>query len=231
MVTTVTIDKLPPLPPLAGGEACVALGGGVMGTLTPVMLKQWLQSSGMAFVGAVTAPTAPLGDASTAVATTAFVTNSHNSMQFLAAGSFTVPAGVTKILVYSADGGTGGNGGGTGTAGTAGGITSIVGLMPAATGVASYTVVPGTVYPVTVGVGGTGGTGGTGVDLLGNAVTGGAGGAGGAVGQKGSAGTAGTSGAAIAAGGAVGAAGAAGSTAVAGSGGGGGGGGYLVIQW
>jgi len=84
---------------------------------------------------------------------TSFVTSANNGcfsnwQLFTANGTFTVPAGVTKIKVFVYGGGAGGGygsvsgGGGGGAGGYAEGI---------------YTVVPGTPYTVTIGSGGAGG--------------------------------------------------------------------------
>lgn len=79
---------------------------------------------------------------------------SNREKMFTSSGSWTCPAGITQIYVDAAAGGGGGAvqnstniaGGGGGGGGDA--------LIDAA-----YTVVPGTVYPVTIGGGGAAGTG------------------------------------------------------------------------
>ena len=87
---------------------------------------------------------------------------------FTSSGSWTCPAGVTKIKIYGRPGAGGGGGGGAGGtgfvgnpggggggggAGRPGGSASIV--------QAHVDVTPGTTYTITVGTGGLGGTGGT----------------------------------------------------------------------
>ena len=78
-----------------------------------------------------------------------------NCQAFTSNGTFTVPAGVTKIKVIVIGGGAGGGGGGAnGLAGGGGGAGGY------AEGI--FTVVPATNYAVTIGGGGTGGTAGGG---------------------------------------------------------------------
>ena len=74
---------------------------------------------------------------------------------FTASGSWTCPAGITKVLL---DGSGGGGGGACGASSAAngnggGGAASVTGQL--------ITVVPGTVYTITVGNGGAGGTSST----------------------------------------------------------------------
>ena len=104
-----------------------------------------------AFTGVPTAPTAASGTATTQLATTAFVSaavgtvlSGFSNMQvFTSSGTFTVPAGVTKVKVTVVGGGGGGSittaGGGGGAA-----IKIISGLTPGGT------------VAVTVGLGGAG---------------------------------------------------------------------------
>lgn len=108
-----------------------------------------------AFTGTPTAPTAASGTANTQIATTAFVSaavgtvlSGFSNMQvFTSSGTFTVPAGVTKVKVTVVGGGGGGSSyggyGGAGGGGTA--IRIISGLTPGGT------------VSVTVGGGGAGG--------------------------------------------------------------------------
>lgn len=115
-----------------------------------------------ALTGVPTAPTAALGTSTTQVATTEFVGAAVAGMargqqQFLASGTFTVPAGVTEVYLTGIAGG-GGGGGSDGTSsysGLAGG--GGYGLLTLRKKV---TVVPGTDYVVTVGAGGAGGAAG-----------------------------------------------------------------------
>ena len=72
---------------------------------------------------------------------------------FSSSGTFTAPAGVTKVFVTLFGGGGGGGGGGFSTGGAGGGGAYPDYLHP-------YTVVPGNGYAVVVGAGGTGGAGG-----------------------------------------------------------------------
>lgn len=98
---------------------------------------------------------------------------------FTSSGTWTCPAGVTKILIRGRPGSAGGGGGGAGglgfvgnpgggggggAAGRPGGSSSVV--------EAYINVTPGTTYTVTVGAGGAGGTGG----VAGNGTSGGNGG-------------------------------------------------------
>jgi len=78
--------------------------------------------------------------------------------EFTSNGSWTAPAGVTRILIYGMGGGAGGNGGTQGTAGAggAGGQGGAgVSLLPYV-----VTVVPNTTYSITIGTGGAGAPGG-----------------------------------------------------------------------
>lgn len=89
---------------------------------------------------------------------------------FSSNGSFTVPAGVSKVYVTASGGGKGGTGG-TGGQGTytgspkgggfggSGGIGGSDGVLVAKK---ELTVTPGQVIPVTIGLGGAGGSGGIG---------------------------------------------------------------------
>ena len=116
---------------------------------------------------------------------------------FLASGTFTVPAGITKLMVTAFGGGGGGGGQGT-TSSTTGGRGGVCGG-----GTASISgLIPGASITVTVGAGGAGGnsagtgiTGGNGGNTtFGTYVTagGGGGGQGGQVGSVGVAGSLGT---------------------------------------
>lgn len=98
-----------------------------------------------------------------------------NRKVFTSDGNFTVPAGVTKLVLFGMGGGQGGNGGAAGYpffgigggAGRAGGIGTC--LLPTV-----VDVVPNTTYSVTIGQGGAGGAGGT--SFGGSGSTGGSGG-------------------------------------------------------
>lgn len=88
--------------------------------------------------------------ANTAIAGTSAV----GSIQiFTSSGSWTAPAGVTKVKATVVGGGGGGNGGSAPnpTSGGAGGVA-----------IGVYTVVPGTTYNIVIGSGGTGVSGGNG---------------------------------------------------------------------
>jgi hypothetical protein len=109
--------------------------------------------------GTPTAPTATTGTNTTQVATTAFVRQElagfsgggglpTNSQTFTSSGTFTVPTGVTKVMVF-AHGGGGGGGGGYGTASGGGGG---VGFIPQI-----IDVTPGQAMAVIIGSGGAGG--------------------------------------------------------------------------
>lgn len=109
-----------------------------------------------AFTGVPTAPTAASGTATTQLATTAFVSaavgtvlSGFSNMQvFTSSGTFTVPAGVTKVKVTVVGAGGGGS---TTTSGGGGGaaIKIVSGLTPGGT------------VAVTVGTGGAGRAAGT----------------------------------------------------------------------
>ena len=81
-----------------------------------------------------------------------------NSQTFTASGTFTVPANVTRILVYVARAGGGGSGGGKGstTGGDGGGGGASVFSSPI-----WINTTPGSTFTVIIGAGGAGGAGGT----------------------------------------------------------------------
>lgn len=83
----------------------------------------------------------------------------HGDQIFTSSGTFTAPAGVTKVYVSLVGGGGGGAGTAdpTGSGSPGGGGGGAILNRP-------YTVVPGNSYTVTIGAGGTGGTGGAGTD-------------------------------------------------------------------
>ena len=83
----------------------------------------------------------------------------HGTQTFTSDGTFTVPAGVTKILVTAFGGGGGGDSYDIG--GGQGGDRVIK---------KAYSVAPGTVIPITIGTGGAEGTDG-GATVVGNLVT------------------------------------------------------------
>jgi len=73
---------------------------------------------------------------------------------FTSSGTFTVPAGVTKVYVSMCGGGGGGGGGGSNRKGGPGGGAGAYFKKP-------VTVTPGATYTITVGAGGAGGAGST----------------------------------------------------------------------
>ena len=81
----------------------------------------------------------------------------HGTQTFTSNGTFTVPAGVTKILVTA----FGGGGGGSGAAGGGGGERIIK---------KAYSVTPGTAISIKIGVGGTDAVAG-GSTVIGSLVT------------------------------------------------------------
>lgn len=108
-----------------------------------------------ALTGVPTVPTASPGTNTTQAASTAFVENAAGipgrTALFTSSGSWTAPAGITSILVSAAAGGGGGsgsNGTTNGGEGGGGGQAVISDLL---------TVVPGTVYTITIGAAGAAG--------------------------------------------------------------------------
>lgn len=113
--------------------------------------------------GNPTAPTPATGDNDTSIATTAFVMYAvrnqlpNNSQTFTASGTFTVPAGVTRVMVMGCGGGGGGGGATAGStnyihyAGGGGGSEIPATIVP---------VSPLQAITVTVGAGGAGGAAG-----------------------------------------------------------------------
>jgi hypothetical protein len=85
--------------------------------------------------------------------------NYSNSQVFNTSGTFTVPAGITRVAVLCIAGGGGGGGGGKGSSGSAtggsGGGGGVVSFLDA------ISVTPAATISVTVGSGGAGGTGAT----------------------------------------------------------------------
>lgn len=96
-----------------------------------------------------------------------------NSQTFTASGTFTVPAGVTKLLVYMAGSGGGGGGGGGTTTSKGGGVGG-GGASASYQAPIIIPVTPSTTISVTIGAGGSGGAGGSS-----SATAGGSGGTGG----------------------------------------------------
>ncbi len=92
--------------------------------------------------------------------------SSTNLVEITSTQSWTAPAGVTRVIVHACGGGAGGSGGGGGgggsttTAASGGGSSHNGGSAYIVT--TTFTVVPGTVYSITIGAGGTGGAGGAG---------------------------------------------------------------------
>jgi len=81
-------------------------------------------------------------------------------VEFSSSGTWTVPSGVTKIIVIAVGGGGGGGGGGTSAGGEGG--------YPGNSTVVLLTVSPGETLTITIGAGGAGGapTGGNGGDTV-----------------------------------------------------------------
>jgi hypothetical protein len=132
-----------------------------------------LTATNISFNVTPTAPTATAGDNSTKLATTAFVASvgkvPQNSQTFVSSGTFTVPAGITQIIVVGSHAGAGGGGGGGG--GSGGGDGGGGGPSIFASPII-MSVSPSQQFTVTIGAGGSGGT-------AGNSSAGGAGGVGG----------------------------------------------------
>lgn len=133
----------------------------VANMLTSGTLSFFAQNESPAFTGTPTAPTPTTGDSTTKLATTAFVAaRAPNMARFTTSGSWTCPAGVTTAYLSGCAAGAGGGGGGgsigsgasSGAGGGGGGGASVI-KQP-------VTVVPGTVYTITIGSGGVGGNGG-----------------------------------------------------------------------
>jgi len=81
--------------------------------------------------------------------------------RFTADGSFTVPAGVTRLWISGVAGGGGGGGGGSNNAANSIGQSGGGGGSGQAVFKKGVIVVPGQVIPITIGLGGAGGAGGT----------------------------------------------------------------------
>ncbi len=128
------------------------------------------QANGGNVTGTLTVPTATAGGQATPFSQTL-----NRLAAFTSSGNFTVPQGVTTIIVSACAGGGGGGGGG-GTVGTTSGVGG-GGGGGAGCGQSAlkqvYAVTPGQTIPITVGGGGNGGA---------------AGGSGGGNGQQGTAG-------------------------------------------
>lgn len=121
------------------------------------------------FTGTPSLPTGTIavtqtaGDNSTKVATTAFAMGAgglpRNSQTFTSSGTFTVPAGVTQIMVQVAHAGAGGGGGGSssgsGNGGDGGGGAASVFGTPKL-----LSVTPAQQLTLVIGAGGAGGIGG-----------------------------------------------------------------------
>lgn len=82
--------------------------------------------------------------------------------EFLSNGTWTCPAGVTRILIWGMGGGSGGAGGGRGSV-IGSSLLSFGGVGGTGVSLQPYviTVVPNTTYTITIGAGGSGGAGGT----------------------------------------------------------------------
>lgn len=124
-----------------------------------------------AFTGTPTAPTAASGTANTQIATTAFVSSAVSavpsgqiqSQVFAATGTWTAPAGVTRVRATVVGGGGGAAANNNDDRFAQGGYGGY--------GVGVYTVVPSTTYTITVGAGGNGSTLGGGSGGLGTSGT------------------------------------------------------------
>jgi hypothetical protein len=160
---------------------------------TGLALKAPLASP--ALTGTPTAPTQAAGDASTKIATTAYVDNARaiGYLFLTGSGNFTVPAGITQIVVTCIGGG-GGGGGCSATASRAGGGGGGGGITKTI-----LTVTPGQVIAYSCGTGGPGAAAGSNAGTAGNnttftgATTAGGGGGGGASTPGGAGGAMGTS--------------------------------------
>ena len=127
-----------------------------------------------ALTGTPTAPTATAGDNSTKISTTAFVASAlslggkvpNNSQTFTSSGTFTVPTGVTSIMIVGshAGAGAGGAGGGSTSGGDGGGGAASVFSAPKI-----LSVTPSQTIVITLGAGGAGGAGGVGTSGVGGA--------------------------------------------------------------
>ncbi len=92
--------------------------------------------------------------------------SSTNIVEITSTQNWTAPSGVTRVIVHASGGGAGGGGGGGGgggsttTAASGGGSSHNGGSAYLVT--TTFSVIPGTVYLITIGAGGTGGAGGAG---------------------------------------------------------------------
>lgn len=133
----------------------------VANMLTSGTLAFFAQLESPTFTGAPKAPTATKGTSTTQLATTEFVAGrAINMARFVSSSTWTCPAGVTTAYISGCAGGAGGGGGGgspgagaSSGAGGGGGAGASAMKQP-------VTVVPGTVYTITIGAGGIGGNGG-----------------------------------------------------------------------
>jgi hypothetical protein len=95
-------------------------------------------------------------------------TASDGYQYFLASGSWTAPAGVTRVIIVGSGGGGGGGEGGGGGTGWQNGGGGGSGGAGAQTSTMIIDVTPGVQYDTVVGSGGAGGSGGSGADTNGN---------------------------------------------------------------
>jgi hypothetical protein len=84
----------------------------------------------------------------------------QNTVVFTSSGSWTVPQGVTTILVSGCAGGGGGGGGGTTNSSTGGAVSGAGGGAGQSVIKKSISVTPGHTITITIGSGGSGGAGG-----------------------------------------------------------------------
>jgi hypothetical protein len=168
--TPVDADEVPIVDSAASFSLKKLTWGNLKATLKTYFDGIYANLSSPSLTGTPTAPTAPSGTNTTQIATTAFVTSSgkvpQNSQTFTSSGTFTVPAGMTSIIVvgsYSGAGGGGGGGNSSGSGGDGGGGGASIFAIPII-----MSVSPSQQFTITIGAGGAGGAGGVGNNSGGN---------------------------------------------------------------
>lgn len=143
---------------VANGQATVVAGNIAVLASAPYLGNAALLNQANVFTQFQTMPTPAVSDNSNKLATTAFVAAAQkgftNFQVFTVNGNFTVPAGITKVMVEAWGGG--GGGGGASVVGASGGGGGGGGY-----GRGIFAVTPAQAIAVTIGTGGAAATGGT----------------------------------------------------------------------